>query len=57
MMQAKTLWRLSGGFFRTRPGLAWLVSTVVLCVLNTSLNVYSAVLTRECEASSWQLRG
>jgi hypothetical protein len=57
MMQAKTLWRLSGGFFRTRPGLVWLVSTVVLCVLNTSLNVYSAVLTRECEASSWQLRG
>ena len=47
-MQAKALWRLSGAFFRTRKGLLWLISTVVLCVLNTALNVYSAVLTREC---------
>ena len=47
MMQAKSLWRLSGGFFGTRSGATWLGCTVVLCIVNTSLNVYSAVLTGE----------
>ncbi len=47
MMQAKVLWKLTGGFFGHRAGWMWLSSTTLLCVVNTSLNVYSAVLTRE----------
>jgi ABC-type uncharacterized transport system fused permease/ATPase subunit len=47
MLAARTLWRLSGGFFGTPAGAGLLLFTVVLCVANTVLNVWSVLLTRE----------
>ncbi len=47
MESARKLYALSGAFFRTKSGVVLLFLTVVLCVINTVLNVYSTMLTRE----------